>query len=173
MQKTKTAPRSGRKEVTYLEWYDILSIILTIISFFISVAGLIITIFTLKKAGSIEKAVHQSKAEQMNKMKYVMRRQKLIDKLNSAKGKLTGDTKSLRSSGEIKNIFMNIEEAMFDLSSCCDHFSDKHKIIIRDCTEYITKTTKGEYILGEEDSTTMRNYIIQILGILRQEEYFI
>lgn len=54
-----------------MAWQDIITIIAFVvgnISFVIGLVGFILTVFTLKKAGSIEMAIKQTKAEQINKI---------------------------------------------------------------------------------------------------------
>lgn len=149
-----------------MEWNDI-------VSFIVGFAGLILTIITLIKTGSIAKAVIKTRFEIINKIKYVERRPELIKKLQPIKNKLIGDIQSLRSSGEIKRIFSSIDEELITLSSCCKHFSDEHISIIKECQDFITETNKGVHILNNEDCDKMRKYVIQILNILNQEEYYI
>lgn len=159
-----------------MEWQDtltIISFIIGIASFIIGLIGFVLTIFTYKKAGKIEIAIQKTKAEQLNKIKYINRKESFINELKQTKNKLSGDTLSLRSSGEIKQLFQSTDEVILNLLECCDHFKDKHKNTINLCREFIAKSLHGDYILNYDDCSTLREYIVQILIILNQEEYYI
>lgn len=146
---------------------------LTVISFVASLIGLGITFATLIKAGSIEKAIEKTKANQLNKIKYISRRAGFIKDLKPIKNKLIGDVNACRSSGEIQRIFTDAEDVVLNLFECCEHFSEEHKSEIKSCKDFISHSLHGDHILDYEDCNKMRDYIVHILIILNQEEYYL
>lgn len=146
---------------------------ITVISFAIGLIGLVITFATLKKAGSIEKAIEKTKADQLNKIKYISRRTGFIKDLKPIKSKLIGDVNSRRSSGEIQQIFTEVEEVVLNLLECSNHFSEEHKNEIKSCKDFISRSFHGNHILDCEDCNIMRDYIVHILIMLNQEEYYL
>lgn len=175
-EKNKSRSIERQRRVILLAWQDIITIIAFVvgnISFVIGLVGFILTVFTLKKAGSIEMAIKQTKAEQINKIKYINRKDSLIDTLNRIRNKLIGNTCSKRSSGEIQHIFLSAEEVVLNLLECSEHLSNKHKNDIVLCKEFISQSLHGEHILDCDDCNTLREYIVKIIVILSQEEYFV
>lgn len=160
----------------FLTWQDKITIIAFIvgnISFAIGFIGFILTIITLKKAGSIEKAIEKTKADQLNKIKYISKRNGFIKDLKPIKNKLIGDCNARRSSGEIQRIFTDAEEVILNLSECCNHFSEEHKNEIKSCKDFISSSFHGDHIMDYEDCNKMRDYIAHILIMLNQEEYYL
>ena len=111
--------------------------------------------------------------KQLNKVKFVHRRESAIKSLRAINKRLIGDTSARRSSGEIQRIFVSAQEIIIELSHCCNHFKDEHKNVIMSCKDYLDSSLHGETILGSDDCNNLRGMIVQIISILSQEDYYV
>lgn len=141
--------------------------LVSLISGIISIIGFGMTVATLIKANKIDKAVKQSKAEVINKYKFMAHYDEYCSKLKTLSSKVN----RVSSSGEISNVFNDMYSVIISLCECCDHMTDEHKDKIKSCRSFIQGTQTTSHIYDNNDCIELRKYIIEILNIISQEEY--
>lgn len=150
-----------------LTWQDWI----TIISLIIGAAGLFVSIWSVFKAKNLDEQLKKLKAEWLSRTKYNMHRTNYIKALDRILCKLNSDKIARYSSGDIKKMFSEYNEIVYYLSECTDHLKSKHKQDILECLEYISKIKPRIY--SRSDCDKLFNYVIKILNVLKQEDYFL